>query len=69
MKKSTKNNAYTPKWVIQFCAIAAISSTLTGIFANKEITKAVATSAGAVLWGIGSGMAFTNLLYRKNEHN
>ena len=69
MKKSIQKNDITPpRWAIQFCAIAAISSlAVAGIFSDKKVTKAVATSASAVFWGLGSGMAFNRLINRERN--
>ena len=71
MIKSKKNHNFDKQiWAIRLCAIAAVSSLVLATLAHdKKITKAVAASTSAVFWGLGSGMAFTNLLNRKNERN
>lgn len=65
-----KGNSDTQIWAIRLCAIAAVSSlALAAIAHDKNVTKAVATSASAIFWGVGSGMAVDRLLNRKRERN
>ena len=69
-EEQKKKNPNIQIWAIRLCAIAAVSSLALAAFSHdKKITKAVATSASTVFWGVGSGMAFNRFLNRHNERD
>ena len=57
------------KWVIRFCALAFVSGIYLTVSADEkdknDFKRSVATSACAVLGGVGMGRAYHKLLNRE----
>ena len=70
-KAKKKKGVDLQRWAIRFCALAMASGLYLAASADKKdknnIGVAVATSASAVLGGIGMGMAHCRFLNRERN--
>ena len=70
-KANKKKGIDIPKWAIRFCALAMASGLYLAASSNEQEKEktgvAVATSACAVLGGIGMGIAHCRLIKRERN--